>query len=1296
MPQTDSNGFQIVGSPQAIQPPTPTTDTEKDPLGFPILGSGGSSPSGLTTPLETPETPFQAASQTDSLGFRVVNQPTEPPSTNQPPPDEGFLKKSWRVINTPLSESLFGLPESRQGAGGLERAGEKILSGFTSPLSLLLTIGTLGTGGFIESAGANLLKDTLMAGADGLDAAAAADKVAQFEKAAQAATTAYKTTGQSVKDAVESTGMDYNEFRSLGNTLYDKGLKESDLLGGNIIQRGLSASLRSLPGMDAVTAQKLAKYTQLGMDAGFTGQQLHTAVQTVPQVFDALKDGRYDDALEYATEGAVSGTLGLIGASHALNQAGETFGSLNEREALRPSEENQKLNKTFGDWEDVRQSANQHATNLLQELRDKAGANTGTTFSPSIFDNAKAGIKYIFQSKAAKQEFQDKMDRILVGLETGNDPELARQVGNALADVTGQDKVGEGAIPAPVHPNFPERIKDWVDSAKDKFTADQKKYLSRWVDAYHGVANGLSKEEGDLVDRLRSEDDKNWNMGNAMGLITSHIDNHIHHVWGQDADDVGNELIQAGRTGKLETSVTQARQRVWDTFAEGLLKGRKIVGDDPMSVIAWDRANILKAAANRGLIDNLRDKFVRGSDGRPLVVMSGEAHALQNPDGGNPALMVNMNRVRDIRIANSAVDAMQQSGELDRFLKRGDILDITKKFTPNNIDQAINQLENMAIKIDPKFDPDGNVIIRKDIQTLKDVKSGAAPATALDDLNTRYNKPQYVWHPQDYVTPANKSLQGWNWLAKTDDGTNVLARSDIKFHPEAAQYMINRLGLEKSYLRENKGIGRITGPILKGGTKAKAVLLSFSPFHLMQEALRGVMMGVNPIRLDPIGEIGQRPAIAAAVHEGMTIAPDKNALEEHSIGVAQHAPFISKIPILGKAMDWYQDFLFNRYIPSLKAQAAEVMTNKYKAAHPDWTERAVGKAVADHVNNAFGGQNWRAMGRAAATQDWFHIFALAPDWLESEMRFAASTLRGGLGDKNFSREQVLKMSAGLWGIARVMNYLNTGNMHLEAPFGVATKDKDGREIVYSIRTLPVDILHMASDPAGFLKGRLSPFARLSDEALSGRDTFGRKLAPGDLAIDIARNMAPIPFQTLGQIESGQSPEVGNMGQLAKAGGLTANVYRTEAEKLAIQLASEHNEEGALDPAKLQHLETISHIEDGLRSGTMNMQQLHDARDFGTLTPDDYKKIRDNIKITHGLDPDTARMVSKVSRLPMADVLQIWDRSTPAEKHALHQVLIKKRNEYIQKALKSETPQQRLDDPIFRRVRLMVPEENEAP
>src|SRR5208283_995737 len=113
------------------------------------------------------------------------------------------------------------------------------------------------------------------------------------------------------------------------------------------------------------------------------------------------------------------------------------------------------------------------------------------------------------------------------------------------------------------------------------------------------------------------------------------------------------------------------------------------------------------------------------------------------------------------------------------------------------------------------------------------------------------------------------------------------------------------------------------------------------------------------------------------------------------------------------------------------------------------------------------------------------------------------------------RRDIVRMTAGLWAASRVLNMLVSGKMHMEAPFGVAWTDADGKEKVYSVRTLPTDMFHAISDPGQFMAGRASPLVRAGTEAFTGRDFQGRKLTPQDRAVDIVRNnLVPIPGQAI--------------------------------------------------------------------------------------------------------------------------------------------------------------------------------------
>jgi hypothetical protein len=280
----------------------------------------------------------------------------------------------------------------------------------------------------------------------------------------------------------------------------------------------------------------------------------------------------------------------------------------------------------------------------------------------------------------------------------------------------------------------------------------------------------------------------------------------------------------------------------------------------------------------------------------------------------------------------------------------------------------------------------------------------------------------------------------------------------------------------------------------------------------------------------------------------------------------------------------------------------------------------------------------------------------------------------------------------LWASARLLNLLYSGNAHYETPFGLATKDKDGREIEFSVRTMPTDILHMASDPMGFLNGRMSPFLRTEEEVRTGRNQYGQKLTPGEKYVDMASNLVPIWGQSaLKQVTHlATSADVPGYAQVAKGLGATTAVYRTPAEKTAANLASERSEEGSMNPAKIARHRLLLQLEDDVRNGRIKTDDLEHMVAYGNLPIADAKAVLKNVQETAGEDPETARLYSRVSRLDFEGAAAVWDDANPKEKKVLEKLIRKKANSYLKKSITDHTPDERAKDPMFKRARQIAP------
>jgi hypothetical protein len=221
---------------------------------------------------------------------------------------------------------------------------------------------------------------------------------------------------------------------------------------------------------------------------------------------------------------------------------------------------------------------------------------------------------------------------------------------------------------------------------------------------------------------------------------------------------------------------------------------------------------------------------------------------------------------------------------------------------------------------------------------------------------------------------------------------------------------------------------------------------------------------------------------------------------------------------------------------------------------------------------------------------------------------------------------------------------------------------------------------------------LSPTIRTGKELLTQRDQFGRKLGPQDLWVDVLHQIAPIPVQSIGQAVEGVGPQVGNLGQVVKAVGGTAQTYSTPAQKMAADLASDHSESGPIDPAQMARHHRVIQLEDQARAGEVSWPDLMKLTyETDQLHESELKQIQNNVKKTQGMTPDMAALYTRSSRLPAKEFLDVWDQSNPREKAALAPLMSQVQRRYLNKAKKDMTPTERAKDPVFQRLLNMIPQ-----
>ena len=634
--------------------------------------------------------------------------------------------------------------------------------------------------------------------------------------------------------------------------------------------------------------------------------------------------------------------MGILGASHALHSAGELFKPLIENDAFRPNDQWLAIDRANKEREALHAEAEtRQSINLDKAVRDILG-HTNPGFLESVFGG----------SKEATAQKNLELATVFHQIVTGGDRVKAAQWYNALSEALGREE--RLPVPGESGPNNGQdpQLAHQIDT--NVFKNQPKDYQDLVMESLRRNAAGeLSDREIAASKKLREEDGRNYEIGSANDLIHTFLENHLHRIYEED-NPKGKVILSNAKAGKFATNVSQARQQVYDSQLTALLKSPKKIMLDPIKAVSMDRGDLIKAAANRQLIDNLRDKFTRASDGRPAVVLSGSGQVVSGQNGEDPSIFVDPNRVRKINIDPKVIEQLSTSGDLQRYLENGTIRDITPYVRPNNIGAAIDRLEEQATKSTPAPDEHGQNPLRTQIMLLKSMQANG-DFSGLKDFNDALEK-KYAWDPQDYVSLANNAMKGWNFITNSPDGTPVYVRSDIKVHPEFAEYLQNRLGLKESDISKNP-VGKA---LLGAGTKLKQTLLSLSPFHLVQEALRGIMVGVNPFhitgpdilsgeKVDP-SDPNSPTIIRKLVENNFTTGTDYKAQQSSSEGLSSGGGLLNKAPgvgkVIGNSLNWYQDFLFKRYIPALKARAGELLFHEYQRLHPDWSVDRVAKAAA--------------------------------------------------------------------------------------------------------------------------------------------------------------------------------------------------------------------------------------------------------------------------------------------------------------------------------------------------------------
>lgn len=342
-----------------------------------------------------------------------------------------------------------------------------------------------------------------------------------------------------------------------------------------------------------------------------------------------------------------------------------------------------------------------------------------------------------------------------------------------------------------------------------------------------------------------------------------------------------------------------------------------------------------------------------------------------------------------------------------------------------------------------------------------------------------------------------------DYSLKVYDGLNT-----VWIHPKALPQV--KAMYELSALRKSVA--------LKVSSEFKQAMLSFSLFHPVQLAIHGIEHRVNPFNLvkelDFSGNSDLSRAMIKLSDAGLvhSATDELNAIME---GVSGGGGLFGKLPFIGEGLAKVNQFIFENIQPRLKMtmalHALERNAKRYAKdiASGKMSEYSLHRLTAEQANAAFGGINYKLLGRNPTFQDTLRLTLLAPDFLEARGRFVAQAFTKYGGEQ---RAALALGAATLYTVARIANLLISGRPHLEKEnmFSIVV---DGK--AYSLRTLQGDILHAATKPGQFVLGRVNPMTiKPLLEATTGRDFFGRERTAGQQVKDLITTAVPISARGL--------------------------------------------------------------------------------------------------------------------------------------------------------------------------------------
>lgn len=353
---------------------------------------------------------------------------------------------------------------------------------------------------------------------------------------------------------------------------------------------------------------------------------------------------------------------------------------------------------------------------------------------------------------------------------------------------------------------------------------------------------------------------------------------------------------------------------------------------------------------------------------------------------------------------------LQETGEVAanrRFIEKMDATPIKVTNGPQGHPVMVgrNSPQAKAIQADPQLRS-----LYVDAEDLKEVRNftkrvmregrvGGRPVTPFQDGAFIHKSAKR--HLQTLFAEGIPRGRGFAGVFdETDSKLNTVARAALLLNGLSKRMLLSFSAFHHAALTESfaVAVGNPWGPgLLRPDRLAKAAASPFiEGLRLFGVPLQPSFMNreLRRVRTSFPGRDIMHTASNAGLQLGDIIDAERDVINRAARAVAD-STVASRIPLARQSLNRIADFDSN-----LQTGLWDVMHSGYKAfafnelyhrgleRFPGLPADKIARDVADHVNNAFGGQIWERFFLGRRGQQWMRAFIMAPDWTLSNLRVA--------------------------------------------------------------------------------------------------------------------------------------------------------------------------------------------------------------------------------------------------------------------------------------------------------------------